>query len=115
VRLPQLGTVQSVWGRELSDALAREARGLVVDLRSGAYQKLGPVAGALTATVVTEKPDGTRRIVSHHNKSHKGLLARALFAAELPANSIDDVAATAEAAGLRVEIAGPTELVLIAG
>ena len=34
--------------------------------------------GPSIATVLTEKPDGTRTVVSHFNKHHKGLLARAL-------------------------------------
>lgn len=77
-KLPGFTTLSSLWKPELTAALTTEAAGdLVVDLRSGGiYQQLGPVPGAVTATVLTEQPDGTRKVVSHFNKHHKGLLAR---------------------------------------
>ena len=52
--------------------------GLVVDLRSGSYAALAPVPGAVTVQVLSERPDGTRTVVSHFNKAHKGRLARLL-------------------------------------
>ena len=45
---------------------------LVVDLRSGSYAALAPVPGAVTLQVLSERPDGTRAVVSHFNKAHKG-------------------------------------------
>ena len=46
-KLPGFGTLQSLWKPELTDALLSEADGgLVVDLRSGTYQQLGPVPDA---------------------------------------------------------------------
>ena len=51
-KLPGFGTLQALWKPELTDALVAEAAGdLVVDLRSGVYQQLGPVPGAVTANV----------------------------------------------------------------
>lgn len=71
-KLPGFGTLASLWRPELSDALSAEAAGeLVVDLRSGVYQQLGPVPGAVTATVLTEQPDGSRKVVSHFNKQDR--------------------------------------------
>nr|WP_206037596.1 peroxide stress protein YaaA [Rhodococcus sp. HNM0569] len=112
-KLPELGTLRSVWAGELTAALVAEADGLVVDLRSGVYQALGPVPGAVTATVLTEKPDGTRSVVSHFNKHHKGLLARALTLTRAEPRDVRGVARVASKAGLRVEVAGDHELVVL--
>lgn len=113
-KLPGFSTLPSLWKPELTDALVAEAAGdLVVDLRSGIYQQLGPVPGAVTATVLTEQPDGTRKVVSHFNKHHKGLLARALVRTRAEPSDVDSVARVASKAGLRVEVASPTELVVL--
>ncbi|MBH0122414.1 peroxide stress protein YaaA [Rhodococcus sp. HM1] len=113
-KLPGFGTLQALWKPELTDALVAEAAGdLVVDLRSGVYQQLGPVPGAVTATVLTEQPDGTRKVVSHFNKHHKGLLARALVLTRAEPSDVRSVARVAAKAGLRVEVASPTELIVL--
>ncbi|MDG3013929.1 peroxide stress protein YaaA [Speluncibacter jeojiensis] len=112
--LPGFGTLRSVWKPELTEALAAQTDGdLVVDLRSGSYQVLGPVPGAITATVLTEQPDGNRKVVSHFNKHHKGLLARALATTRAEPSSLGQVAKVAAKAGLTVEIAGDRELVIL--
>ncbi|WP_306362386.1 peroxide stress protein YaaA [Nocardia sp. CC227C] len=113
-KLPGLPTLQSVWKEVLPRALREETDGeLVVDLRSGTYQQLGRVPGAVTATVLTERPDGSRTVVSHFNKHHKGLLARALVLTRAEPTDVRGLARVAEKAGLRVEIASPTELLVI--
>ncbi|MFE5287512.1 peroxide stress protein YaaA [Nocardia sp. NPDC056611] len=113
-KLPGLPTLQSLWKPVLPEALRAEAAGqLVVDLRSGTYQNLGRIPGAVTATVLTERPDGSRTVVSHFNKHHKGLLARALVLTRTEPSTIDALAKVAEKAGLRTEIASPTELLII--
>ncbi|MEZ5150752.1 peroxide stress protein YaaA [Rhodococcus zopfii] len=113
-KLPGFPTLPSLWKPELTAALAAEADDdLVVDLRSGIYQQLGPVPAAVTATVLTEQPDGTRKVVSHFNKHHKGLLARALVRTRAEPSDVDSVARVASKAGLRVEVASPTELVVL--
>jgi uncharacterized protein len=113
-KLPGFGTLGSVWKPDLTDALLDEADGgLVVDLRSGTYQQLGKVPGAVTATVLTEGPDGSRTVVSHFNKHHKGLLARALVLSRAEPSDVKGVARVAAKAGLRVEIASPSELVVL--
>ncbi|MCX4094251.1 peroxide stress protein YaaA [Nocardia sp. alder85J] len=112
-KLPGLPTLAALWKPVLAQALREETTGeLVVDLRSGTYQQLGRVPGAVTATVVTERPDGKRSVVSHFNKHHKGLLARALVCARSEPTDIGAVARVAEKAGLRSEITSPTELLL---
>lgn len=112
-KLPGFGTLRSLWKPELSRAITAEADGLVIDLRSGTYQQLGPVADAVIATVLTQKPDGTRTVVSHFNKHHKGLLARALTLSRSEPRDVEGVARVASKAGLRVEVAADRELIII--
>ncbi|WP_040791373.1 peroxide stress protein YaaA [Nocardia paucivorans] len=113
-KLPGLPTLAAMWRDHLGPAL-REAAAeeLVIDLRSGTYQQLGRVPGAVTASVLTEHPDGSRTVVSHFNKHHKGLLARALVLTRAEPTDIRGVARVATKAGLRIEIASPTELLVI--
>ncbi|MGV9410808.1 peroxide stress protein YaaA [Nocardia sp. NPDC003693] len=113
-KLPGLPTLQSVWKQVLPEALRAETDGeLTVDLRSGTYQNLGRIPGAVTATVLTERPDGSRTVVSHFNKHHKGLLARALVLTRSEPADINGLARVAEKFGLRIEIASPTELLVL--
>ncbi|MET7767501.1 peroxide stress protein YaaA [Nocardia sp. NPDC005366] len=113
-KLPGLPTLSAMWRDQLGPALAAEAAGeLVIDLRSGTYQQLGRVPGAITANVLTEHPDGSRTVVSHFNKHHKGLLARALVVTRADPTDIRAVARVATKAGLRIEIASPTELLVL--
>ena len=92
-------TMRAWWGTSVSDVLAQQD--FVVDMRSGAYQQLGPVPGALTVRV--EQAD-TGKVVSHFNKQYKGELARAL--APHAATSAEDVADIASAAGFDVSVDG---------
>ncbi|WP_345496608.1 peroxide stress protein YaaA [Nocardia callitridis] len=113
-KLPGLPTLSALWRDALAPALHAEAAGeLVVDLRSGIYQQLGRVPDAITATVLTEQPDGSRKVVSHFNKHHKGLLARALVLTRAEPADIRGIAKIANTAGLRTEIAAPTELLVL--
>jgi cytoplasmic iron level regulating protein YaaA (DUF328/UPF0246 family) len=75
--LPGLPSLRSLWKPVLTDVLTAPGE-LVVDLRSGAYAELAPVPDAVTVQVLSERPDGTRSVVSHFNKAHKGRLARLL-------------------------------------
>lgn len=92
-------TMKAWWGSAVTEVLAEE--GFVVDMRSGAYQQLGPAPGALTVRV--EQGD-TGKVVSHFNKQYKGELARAL--APHDASSAGDVADIAAAAGFDVAVDG---------
>ncbi|RDI48895.1 peroxide stress protein YaaA [Nocardia mexicana] len=113
-KLPGMPTLSSLWKPVLAPALQAETAGrLVVDLRSGTYQQLGRIPGAVTATVLTERPDGSRTVVSHFNKHHKGLLARALVCGRAEPSDIRGLARVAEKAGLRVEIASSAELLIL--
>ena len=92
-------TMKAWWGTSVTDVLGEQ--GFVVDMRSGAYQQLGPVPGALTVRV---EQAATGKVVSHFNKQYKGELARAL--APHDATSADDVADIASAAGFDVAVDG---------
>lgn len=99
-------TMRSRWGRLITDALAEED--FVVDLRSGAYQQLGRVPGAVTVRV---EKDG--KVVSHFNKHYKGELARVLASTPVAAASAADVVDIARAAGLDISPTSATELTLV--
>lgn len=110
-RLPRIQSLAAVWKPALTPALAECAEDeLVVDLRSGAYQALAPVPGAVTVRVMTERPDGSRSVVSHFNKATKGRLARVLATAPAACSSIDDVERLAREDGMRVERTSPCSL-----
>lgn len=92
-------TMKAWWGSLVTDVLVEQ--GFVVDLRSGAYQQLGPVPGAVTVRV--EQAD-TGKVVSHFNKQYKGELARGL--ASYDATCASDVADIAASAGFDITLDG---------
>lgn len=102
--LPGRGTLAAAWRPLLEPVLAAIAADeLVVDLRSGSYAALGRVPGAVTVDVLAERPDGSRSVISHVNKAHKGRLARVLATTRADPSDAAGVAAVARRAGLRVE------------
>lgn len=84
VTLPRIGKVSTRWRDPLATVLpALAGDGLVLDLRSGAYAAMwspvGDVAARTVAVrVLQRRPDGTVKVVSHHNKATKGRLLAAL-------------------------------------
>lgn len=85
VRLPQAGRLAGFWRPRLSDLLDRHcADQVVVDCRSAdyaaAWQPTQGVCELLRVRVVTEDA-GQRKVVSHHAKHTRGLLAGVLLAA----------------------------------
>jgi uncharacterized protein len=110
--LPGLPTLRAMWKPALSPVLGAVDE-LVVDLRSGSYAALAPVPGAVTVEVLSERPDGSRSVVSHFNKAHKGRVARllALSAAE-PADVVR-LRSLLRRAGLHVEHDGGSALALV--
>ncbi len=111
-RLPRLGTVAAFWRPALAPLLPG-LEGTVVDLRSGAYAAFGQVPGAVTVAVVTERPDGSRAVVSHFNKATKGRLARLLAVTRAEVRGVADVARVARRGGLRVERVGERALQVV--
>ena len=110
--LPGLPSLRSLWRPALSPVLAA-ADGLVVDLRSGSYAALAPVAGAVTVQVLSERPDGTRTVVSHFNKAHKGRLARLLATTTAEPDDPARLVTVLRRAGWRVERDGGAALTLV--
>lgn len=112
-RLPGLGTLRSVWKPSLTAATSEWADDLVIDLRSGGYQQLGPVPGAVTVDVVTQYPDSTRKVVSHFSKHHKGLLARSLATSRAEMTDIPALLRVARRAGHTLEHDSATTLTMV--
>jgi cytoplasmic iron level regulating protein YaaA (DUF328/UPF0246 family) len=103
-KLPGRSALSTRWRPLLEPALTRIAADeLVVDLRSGSYAALGKVSHAVHVDVVSERSDGTRAVVSHFNKAHKGRLARALATSRSEPTDANAVATIARRAGMRVE------------
>lgn len=98
-------TMKARWGSLISDELTAYD-GLVVDLRSGTYQQLGRVKGAITVRV-----EKNGKVVSHFNKHYRGLVARELALAG-PCASVAEVKAVLTAAGMALEQRTETELCL---
>jgi cytoplasmic iron level regulating protein YaaA (DUF328/UPF0246 family) len=110
--LPGTGPLRTFWKPALTDALAG-IDDLVVDLRSGSYAALAPIAGAVTVQVVSERSDGARAVVSHFNKAHKGRLARLLATTTAEPDGVVRLRALLRRAGLHVEHAGDRSLTLV--
>jgi cytoplasmic iron level regulating protein YaaA (DUF328/UPF0246 family) len=110
--LPGLPTLRALWRPALGPVLTA-VDDLVVDLRSGAYAALAPVAGAITVRVETARADGGRAVVSHVSKAHKGRVARILAATTAEPGDVVRVRALLRRAGLHVEHDGCTELTLV--
>jgi uncharacterized protein len=110
--LPGLPTLRALWKPVLSPVLAAVDE-LVVDLRSGSYAALAPVPGAVTVQVLSERPDGSRGVVSHFNKAHKGRLARVLATTTAEPADVVRLRALLHRGGWRVEHDGGTALTLL--
>jgi uncharacterized protein len=110
--LPGLPTLRALWKPALCPVLAGIGE-LVVDLRSASYAALAPVPGAVTLEVLSERPDGTRSVVSHFNKAHKGRLARLLATTTAEPDGPVRLRSLLRRAGLHVEHDGGTALTLV--
>ncbi|MGY1689374.1 peroxide stress protein YaaA [Geodermatophilus sp. SYSU D01105] len=110
--LPGLPTLRTLWRPVLGPVLAAVDE-LVVDLRSGSYAALAPVLGAVTVDVLSERPDGTRAVVSHFNKAHKGRIARLLATTTAEPADVVRLRALLRRAGLHVEHDVGTALTLV--
>ena len=110
--LPGLPTLRARWKPALSPVLAA-VDGLVVDLRSGSYAALAPLPGAVTLQVLSERPDGSRSVVSHFNKAHKGRVARLLASSTAEPSDVLGLRRLLRRAGLHVEHDRGTALTLV--
>ena len=110
--LPGRPTLRTFWKPALTEVLAG-IDDLVVDLRSGPYAALAPIPGAVTVQVVSEHSDGSRAVVSHFNKAHKGRLARLLATATAEPDGVLRLRTQLRRAGLHVEHDGGATLTLV--
>jgi cytoplasmic iron level regulating protein YaaA (DUF328/UPF0246 family) len=78
--IPQVGSLVQYWKTGLLDSLAQRSDDLILDMRSGSYEKLAP-AKQLNQPVVSVKVltnvNGVLKPVTHFNKATKGDLVRA--------------------------------------
>jgi uncharacterized protein len=114
-RLPGL-PLRAHWSTPVAGVLAQED-GLLLDLRSEGYVKLGPAPvreGSVYLRVVTEGADGVARALNHFNKHAKGLFTRALLEHAEDIATIDDLMGWAEGADIRLRPGAPGELQLVA-
>jgi cytoplasmic iron level regulating protein YaaA (DUF328/UPF0246 family) len=110
-RLPGLPPLARLWRPGLSAVLPHAAgvRGLVLDLRSGAYAAAWRPSGRLQARTVAVRvlqeayPGGPRSIVSHANKATKGRLLRALLEDGATPTTAEDLTDALRALGFHVE------------
>ncbi|MFC5939126.1 peroxide stress protein YaaA [Corynebacterium choanae] len=88
-------TMKRRWQEAMSQALAELAAAddLIIDMRSGAYQALGGCDDLVTVRVESVQADGSRKVVSHHNKHYKGLAARLLASAKQTPTTLPEAAA----------------------
>lgn len=103
--LPSVGPLGSLWRPTLEPVLA-QVDDFVVDLRSGTYATLARIPDAVVVRVVSEDGTGVRKAVSHFNKAHKGLLARALAMSRAEPKNVTGLIKVAATAGLRMERTG---------
>ncbi len=101
-KLPGIGGLAAYWRRPLRAVMPD--RGLVLDLRSGAYAAAWQPARATHVTVraFTEAPDGSRKVITHMAKRVRGEVARLILLAG-GAERAEGVAEILTAAGMRVE------------
>lgn len=105
-RLPRLGPLPGWWRPALTAALPGDA--FVVDLRSAAYAAAWrPARGTVVEVRAFTGRGRARRPISHMAKAVRGEVARALVERRAEARTPQDVAATVEAAGERVELVAP--------
>ena len=112
-RLPGGLTLGRIWKAPLTAELGRHA-GLVIDLRSEGYAKLGPApAGSAYIRVVSADGDGRKRALNHFNKKGKGAFTRRLLLAGIDHPDVASLLAWAEAERVRLEPGAPGELDLV--
>ncbi|MEU0878973.1 peroxide stress protein YaaA [Lentzea sp. NPDC005914] len=95
--LPSHGSLRTVW-KPVLEPVFKDADEFVVDLRSGAYSSLARIPHAVVVRVITSEG----KIVSHFNKAHKGLLARAIVTTSTEPGDLKGLVKVARKAGLKI-------------
>ncbi len=79
--MPKLPSLTKHWGSACAEILSGVEE-LIVDLRSGTYVKLGPLpvgSNSVVPKILQKMPVGPPKVISHHNKSTKGYVVRAIL------------------------------------
>jgi len=105
--LPGMASPRRTWHDPLRSVLDRQD-GLAIDLRSGAYRDLaqGPNSPDWVSIRVFTVHQGRRTIVSHHNKSTKGRIARAVVQTRRTLSSADRLVSALNDWGYPAELSG---------
>lgn len=105
VTLPGLGGLAGHWRASLGAALTPWiGRRLLLDLRSGTYAAAWRPGGDAAARSVAVRITRGGRVVSHHNKATKGLLARALLSADVDPRKPEELAETCRELGFCAQL-----------
>jgi hypothetical protein len=113
--LPGLEPPRRLWAAAVSRAIEEAGARFVLDVRSEAYERLGPVPASIASTyvrIVTASGDGTSRALNHFNKHAKGVLVRRLACERPRVTSRGGFVEWARSVGMRVEDGVPGELQL---
>lgn len=113
-KLPGL-RLATLWSASISQELDA-VDGLVVDMRSEAYMKLGPLPPAqhrAVLRVVTDAGNGVRRALNHFNKKGKGEFARAVLDSGIRHADVDSLIDWAATVGIKLERGAHSDLVLV--
>jgi cytoplasmic iron level regulating protein YaaA (DUF328/UPF0246 family) len=94
--LPIVGSLAKHWSPQITQELSK-VKSMVIDLRSGIYQKLGPIPKEISENsviprVMQKMSSGPPKVVSHHNKATKGRIVRAIIEHKAKIESIEDLA-----------------------
>ena len=108
--LPGHGGLRTLWKPAL-EPLFKGTDEFVVDLRSGAYSSLARIPHAVVVRVITSEG----KVVSHFNKAHKGLLARAIATSSTEPGDLKGLVRLAQKAGLTMVATGERTADLITG
>jgi cytoplasmic iron level regulating protein YaaA (DUF328/UPF0246 family) len=113
VTLPRLGRVGTWWRPRLHTTLDEAVGGrALLDLRSGSYGAMWAPSGDISdrmavGRVLQRLPDGSTKVVSHHNKATKGRLVRALLQRPVRARSPEAIADAVESCGFSTRYEPP--------
>lgn len=109
--IPGLPPLPQIWAEPVGAVICAES-GLIVDLRSGAYEKLAPIPSACAPRAVSIRilldRNGTLSVVSHHNKATKGRITAGLLRAAKEPTSIPSLVTDLRNLGYRVQEGRPT-------
>lgn len=109
-RLPGLPPLSQFWSQPVGAAIA-DASGVIVDMRSGAYEKLAPIPPECAERAVTlrilQDRGGKLSVVSHHNKATKGRVTAGLLSLGRESRSIGHLADDLRSLDYRVQEGRP--------